>query len=406
MATPWRVAYSLGNNSSEGLLGEINKHAPNRSKSSDGGVGDAAHASRNSDHNPFIIYKKMGIVRARDFTHDPMRGFNSYQFARSVVKSRDKRIKYVISNGEIWTPARGWYTYTGSNPHDHHAHVSVSETPALFDDKSDWVWEAGMVDLPGDRPVLPQITEPVLRKGSPRKEDVRRLQALLGVTVDGDFGPATERAVKAFQAARNLTADGVVGLYTWRALKAAPKLVPVKEDSPKVIIPASTFDRVIEFVLDDEGDELNLSPNEPGGASRYGVSIDALSKFLGRKATVTDLRALTPASAAQVYRAQYWNAIGADKLAPGLNYAAFDMAVNSGVATVDGRGMDDYLNRALAASHTLTGQIDALCDFRLERMRNHVDWNKYKGGWSARVARVRSRAHTLSGVAPAVKIAA
>lgn len=399
MARPWRVAYSLDK---EGLLEEVNTFAPNRNKLADGGIGDAAHASRASDHNPFIVYQNMGIVRARDFTHDPKGGFDSYVFARSLVRSKDKRISYVISNGEIWNHAQGWHKYYGTNPHDHHAHVSVSETPALFDDKSDWVWEAGMAAMPGDRPVAAQITDPILKRGS-KGEAVDRLQAMLGIKIDSQFGPATEKAVKAFQAARNLTADGVVGLYTWRALKAAPTIVP--QLPIKAIIPASLFNRVIEFVIDDEGSELNLSPNEPGGASRYGISIDAMSKYLGRKATTDDLLRLTPETAGVIYRAQYWDAIGADKLAAGLNYAAFDFAVNSGVATVDGKGMDDYLNRALTMP-TLTEQIDKLCDLRLERMRNNPDWLKYARGWSARVARVRSRAHTLSGVAPIVQLAA
>lgn len=45
--------------------------------------------------------------------------------------------------------------------------------------------------------------------------------SLPAVTVDGSYGAATERAVKAFQQKQSLTADGVVGRTTWNALYAA-----------------------------------------------------------------------------------------------------------------------------------------------------------------------------------------
>jgi hypothetical protein len=52
---------------------------------------------------------------------------------------------------------------------------------------------------------------------------VRSIQGLCGsrgfpVTIDGEFGPATEAAVKAAQKTADITQDGIVGPATWRAL--------------------------------------------------------------------------------------------------------------------------------------------------------------------------------------------
>jgi peptidoglycan hydrolase-like protein with peptidoglycan-binding domain len=63
---------------------------------------------------------------------------------------------------------------------------------------------------------------PVVGQGHP-EHPVRTLQHLLRarghqVTVDGDFGPKTDAAVRAFQAAHHLTADGIVGPHTWPVL--------------------------------------------------------------------------------------------------------------------------------------------------------------------------------------------
>lgn len=56
-----------------------------------------------------------------------------------------------------------------------------------------------------------------LRVGS-RGNEVRLLQEKLGITADGNFGPGTERALRAWQTRNGLTADGVAGPRTLTAL--------------------------------------------------------------------------------------------------------------------------------------------------------------------------------------------
>lgn len=66
-------------------------------------------------------------------------------------------------------------------------------------------------------------SHPVLRRGD-SGEDVEALQTGLrnagyNIKVDGDFGPATERVVRAFQKANGLVVDGIAGEKTYSKLK-------------------------------------------------------------------------------------------------------------------------------------------------------------------------------------------
>jgi len=78
----------------------------------------------------------------------------------------------------------------------------------------------------------------LLKVGS-QGEDVKKLQAKLGLTADGIFGNGTAAKVKEWQAANGLTADGIVGEGTWSKMFGAteqPAQV-IKED---VVIPTSS----------------------------------------------------------------------------------------------------------------------------------------------------------------------
>ena len=56
-----------------------------------------------------------------------------------------------------------------------------------------------------------------LRLGS-KGDAVKLVQAVIGAKPDGDYGPATERRVKAWQKSRGMFVDGVVGSVTWKVM--------------------------------------------------------------------------------------------------------------------------------------------------------------------------------------------
>ena len=74
-------------------------------------------------------------------------------------------------------------------------------------------------DLAADDDDISEILDDigVLRKGS-KGDGVKIMQEALGIGADGDFGPGTERALKAWQTANGLTADGVAGPATFAKL--------------------------------------------------------------------------------------------------------------------------------------------------------------------------------------------
>ena len=100
---------------------------PKRKKASDGLLPSAAHISQspNSDHN---------TGHAVDLTHDPINGVDCRVIYSELKK--DKRVKYLIFRGRIWSRSRGENTYTGSNPHNQHLHISILEQ--FEKDTSDW----------------------------------------------------------------------------------------------------------------------------------------------------------------------------------------------------------------------------------------------------------------------------
>ncbi|MGN7705041.1 hypothetical protein [Cellulosimicrobium sp. 22601] len=119
------------------LRDQINAAWPGRDRSSDGAIGDAAHASRPSDHNPA---PPTGVIRARDFDVD---GIPVHSLVAALTL--DPRTAYLIYDEQIWTPGSGWRPYNGVNPHTGHFHISVRHGALYENDTSAWALKIGDV---------------------------------------------------------------------------------------------------------------------------------------------------------------------------------------------------------------------------------------------------------------------
>lgn len=142
------------------LFKEFNQIAPSRDKATDGWIGDSAHRSRSSDHNPDETgatpdedSDSIDEVHAIDVDDGLRASFTMEQVVQYIIgecrksgtSGKDKgRLKYIIYNKRIWSASNGWgqKSYTGDNPHTEHAHFSAEYDSKYSNDRSTW----GLVD--------------------------------------------------------------------------------------------------------------------------------------------------------------------------------------------------------------------------------------------------------------------
>jgi N-acetyl-anhydromuramyl-L-alanine amidase AmpD len=144
-------------------------------------------------------------------------------------------------------------------PKDREHIVGHSEVPGNdhTDPGPNWDWDYYMELVGGTNdPGTPQLdfsSYSTLRTDATGAQ-VSALQYLLNAngfdagTVDGDFGPATESAVRSFQTSRGLDADGIVGPQTWTALLSAGTRPTLSEGSTGADV--SRLQRALTAALD------------------------------------------------------------------------------------------------------------------------------------------------------------
>lgn len=126
MSSTWYLAPSLNV-----LRDEIDAAYPHRQKKMDGTIGDAAHAARDSDHNP----NARGSVNALDVDEI---GIDAWALVACAIL--DDRTNYVIYEGKIWQRKHGFKPrpYTGPNAHKRHVHISILQTRQAEQDVRPW----------------------------------------------------------------------------------------------------------------------------------------------------------------------------------------------------------------------------------------------------------------------------
>tara|TARA_B100000674_G_scaffold496882_1_gene528573 strand:+ start:1605 stop:3278 length:1674 start_codon:yes stop_codon:yes gene_type:complete len=101
------------------------------------------------------------------------------------------------------------------------------------------------------------LTEAVLKRGA-KGAKVKKLQYDLGVQpADGDFGPATEKAVKKFQKLYQLKPDGIVGPNTQKMINKTVSISVKDEPEYHKSVPRSDFGALSAFRVSRRGGLMN-----------------------------------------------------------------------------------------------------------------------------------------------------
>ena len=141
------------------------------------------------------------------------------------------------------------------------------------------------------------------------------------------------------------------------------------------------FEHALGFVLPHEGGYNNRKGDSP---TNYGIKQSVYSDYLGRPATIDDIKNMPMEHAKEIYRKQYWNPIEEHGLDLKPSVVAFDAAVNQGPTFA----------RSMVGS--TQGDIEKMLEARQQRynevIKNNPSKKRFKAGWDNRMNAVRNYA--------------
>lgn len=120
------------------------------------------------------------------------------------------------------------------------------------------------------------------------------------------------------------------------------------------------IDTLIDDIIKNEGGFVNHK-DDKGGATNFGITIATLSDYLGREASIGDVKNMPIQLARQIYRKNYYEKPNVYMLDAPLDLAVFDICVNSGASRA-GKILQEACN-ACGSTLFVDGKIGAKTAF-------------------------------------------
>ncbi|KKB09418.1 glycoside hydrolase family 108 protein [Devosia chinhatensis] len=126
---------------------------------------------------------------------------------------------------------------------------------------------------------------------------------------------------------------------------------------------------------------------DPGGKTMYGITEAVYHSWLKSKGQgAKPVRNISRAEAEEIYFERYWKAVGGPTLAVGVDLAAYDAGVNSGVS----RGRK-WLLAGLDPKNNHAQTVKNICRQRLGFVQSLNTWKVFGKGWGNRIADIQAK---------------
>lgn len=166
---------------------------------------------------------------------------------------------------------------------------------------------------------------------------------------------------------------------------------------------AADYPACEERVLLHEGSRYTdgVHPYDPGGPTRWGITIADARMYWKADATADDVRTMPKSVAEDIYRKHYWAPIHGDELPAGVDDTVYDYGINSGNGRA-GKVLRRVLGLPTNDWHVTPAVLDAVAkrepaliinainDERMAFLQGLPIWPTYRGGWTIRVREVRA----------------